>query len=60
MKAFFRHWLRLALIAIPLTAILAALIVFQPWNLNSNPQSVLAKTRAVAEDDSRDEEQSDG
>jgi hypothetical protein len=56
MKAFIRHWLLLALIAIPLTAILAALMVFQPRNLNSNPKSVIAKTRAVAEDDSRDEE----
>ena len=41
------RWRRLALVAIPIVAILIALTVLQPWNSFPGPQSVIAKAYAA-------------
>jgi len=43
------RWRRLALVAIPIVAILIALTVLQPWSSFPGPQSVMAKAYAATE-----------
>lgn len=42
-KAPMRRWLRPVLIAVPIAAILVALLIIQPWQNPFTPQNVLAK-----------------
>jgi hypothetical protein len=42
-----RRWLRPALAAIPIVAILIALSILQPWSPHSGPQAIMAKAYAA-------------
>ncbi len=42
-------WLRPALVTVPVAAILATLLVFQPWGMGSSPDTIFAKVAEAAE-----------